>query len=183
MLGSMMVLVLRAMRCLYKLSYDTELALFLRLHVKLTALLSPMPMVSLSLYCMTSATFLEPPLAVFPVAMPRLKRFAMVLDRFPNKFFFTELGLFLGVALALLNLLCMPRPPVLSVLETLVMFPMLVSPSCMPLPLVTLIFVMCLLRVPLQLVAPDFVLLAMPSLLSVPLSANGIEPHGAGRYS
>ncbi|CAK0872460.1 unnamed protein product [Prorocentrum cordatum] len=106
-------------------SYDTELVLFLRLHVKLTLPLSPMPMVPLTIFCMTHATFLEPPLAVLPVAMPRLKLYAMVLDRFHNTFFSMELGLFLGGALALVNLLCMPLPPVVSVLVTLVMLSML----------------------------------------------------------
>ncbi|CAK0849815.1 unnamed protein product [Prorocentrum cordatum] len=182
LLGFMMVLDLRAPRCPHEQSYDTELALFLRLHVTLTLPLSPMPMVSLTIFCMTHATFLEPPLAVLPVAMPRLKLYAMVLHRF-HTFFNMELGLFLGVVLALLNLLCVPLPPVVSVLVTLVMLSMLFGPLCMPLPLVAPVFVMYLSCVPLPLVAPVFVMLAMPSLLSAPSSANGIGPHGARRCS
>ncbi|CAK0809632.1 unnamed protein product [Prorocentrum cordatum] len=175
----MMVLDLRALRCLYGQSYDTELALFLRLHVKLTMPLSPMPNVSLTIFCMTHATFLELPLAVVPVAMPRLKHYAIVLDRFHNTFFNMELGLFLGVALALLDLHCMPLPPVVSVLVTLVMLSMLFGPLCMPVPLVAPVFVMCLSCVPLPLVAPVLAMLAMPSLLSAPLSANGITAQDA----
>ncbi|CAK0887752.1 unnamed protein product [Prorocentrum cordatum] len=182
-MGPMMVLGLCVLRCPSELTYVTELALCHHPHVKNTALLTPTPMVSLTLYCMTFATSLEPPVAVFPVAMPRLKLFAMVLGRFPNTFLYMELGLFLGVALALLNLLCIPLPPVVLILVTLVMSPMLVGPPCMPLPLVALNLVMFLFREPPLLVAPDLVLLAMPALLSVHLSATGIELHGARRYS
>ncbi|CAK0886265.1 unnamed protein product [Prorocentrum cordatum] len=42
-------------------SHDTELALFLRLRVKFTAPLNPMPMVSPTFSCVTYAAFLEPP--------------------------------------------------------------------------------------------------------------------------
>ncbi|CAK0860891.1 unnamed protein product [Prorocentrum cordatum] len=73
----------------------------------------------------------------------------------------------------------MPSPPVLSVLVTLALLSMLFGLLCMPLPLVAPVFVMYLSCVPLPLGAPVLVMLAMPSLLSVPLSANGIGPFTA----
>ncbi|CAK0859656.1 unnamed protein product [Prorocentrum cordatum] len=59
---------------------------FVKLHVKLTIQLNSMPMVSPTIFCMTHAPFLEPPLAVFHATELLMRPLATELDRFHTTF-------------------------------------------------------------------------------------------------